>query len=160
MGHTPIQTLRKIKNISFPFHSLDRKCTICPLAKHHVLPFLVSIFQAKSKFELIHLDVWGPYRHSTINKCTYFLTIVDDFSIETWTYLLPSKHHVFTTFQTFHKSVENQYQVTVKTIRTDNGTEFINSSFATYLQNHGITHKTSCPYTPQQMQELKGSTYT
>ncbi|GJY75347.1 cysteine-rich receptor-like protein kinase 8 [Tanacetum coccineum] len=80
LGHTPLQTIKKIKDIPVFSYSSDSKCTICPLAKHHVLPFPISTSHAKSKFELVHIDVWGPYKHPTLNKCTYFLTIIDDFS--------------------------------------------------------------------------------
>lgn len=34
-------------------------------------------------------------------------------------------------------------------MRTNNGTEFINSELTDFLQNLGIIHQTSCPYTPQ-----------
>ncbi|XP_023737486.1 uncharacterized protein LOC111885459 [Lactuca sativa] len=46
--------------------------------------------------------------------------------------------------------VADQFQVIVKTIRTDNGTEFINSRFKTFGDSHGIIHQTSCVYTPLQ----------
>ena len=60
------------------------------LAKQHALYFNFSDSYAKSLFELVHIDVWGPYKHTTINKCRYFQTIVDDHSRATWTYLMPS----------------------------------------------------------------------
>ncbi|GJT63799.1 cysteine-rich receptor-like protein kinase 8 [Tanacetum coccineum] len=151
LGHTSLPVIQKIKDIPLPVLSNSvNKCHVCPLAKQHVLPFPVSNAHAKSKFELVHFDVWGPYKHPTINKCTHFLTIVDDFSRATWTYLLPNKHHVFSTFQTFITYVKTQYNAQIKQIRSDNGTEFINSSFKTFTQQHGIIHQTSCPYTPQQ----------
>ena len=37
-----------------------------------------------------------------------------------------------------------------KHIRTDNGTEFKNSGLDGYLDELGITHELSAPYTPQQ----------
>ncbi|KAL0427143.1 UNVERIFIED_CONTAM: Copia protein [Sesamum latifolium] len=39
---------------------------------------------------------------------------------------------------------------TVKTIRSDNITEFVNSSCYSLFQNLGILHQTSSPYTPEQ----------
>lgn len=136
---------------NFIFHSnVETKCTVCPLSKQHILPFPNSTSQATSVFSLIHLDVWGPYKHPTINKCTYFLTIVDDCSRATWTYLLPSKHHVCSTVQIFNSYVNTQFQTKIKVIRSDNGTEFLNQSFLNFTQRHGIIHQTSCPYTPQQ----------
>lgn len=41
----------------------------------------------KSAFDLIHVDTWGPYKSTTYDEFRYFLTIVDDFSRVTWTYL-------------------------------------------------------------------------
>ena len=35
-------------------------------------------------------------------------------------------------------------------IRTDNGTEYVNKEFSTFLSAHGIIHQTSCPDTPPQ----------
>lgn len=44
--------------------------------------------------------------------------------------------------------VENQFNTTIKSIQTDGGTEYrpLYSMFA----SHGIVHRISCPYTPQQ----------
>ena len=151
LGHASSQILNKIKSISPLFQcNSDFTCTVCPLSKQHKLPFPISNSHATSPFSLVHLDVWGPYKHPTLTKCTYFLTIVDDFSRATWTYFLPSKHHVCSTMQLFHSYVNTQFQTQIKTIRSDNGTEFLNESFNTFTQSHGIIHQTSCPYTPQQ----------
>ena len=38
----------------------------------------------------------------------------------------------------------------IKHIRSDNGTEFKNTSLDEYLDMLGITHELSAPYTPQQ----------
>ena len=38
----------------------------------------------------------------------------------------------------------------IKHIRSDNGTEFKNSGLDDYLDELGITHELSAPYTPQQ----------
>lgn len=101
-------------------------------------------------FDLVHLDVWRPYKHLTINKCKYFLTIVDDYSRATWTFLIPSKHHVTSTIKIFHTYVSNHFNTQIKTIRSNNGTEFVNQSLTDFFQTNGILHQTSCPYTPQQ----------
>lgn len=45
--------------------------------------------------DLIHIDVWGPYRVTTYDGFKYFLTIVDDFIMVVWIYLLKSKAEVF-----------------------------------------------------------------
>eukprot|EP00171_Calliarthron_tuberculosum_P003822 IDg3822t1 len=38
----------------------------------------------------------------------------------------------------------------VRSLRTDNGTEYVNNAFKNYLSSKGIEHQTSAPYTPEQ----------
>lgn len=65
-------------------------------------------------------------------------------------YLLKSKGEVTSVFQDFHKLVMNQFDSQIKVLRTNNGTEFVNSSMTQYLSSYGIMHQTSCVGTSQQ----------
>lgn len=152
LGHPSFQVLRKIKSLSpvIKSNNLTHNCSICPLAKQHTLPFPVSSSHAHHLFDLVHMDVWGPYKHPTHNQCKYFLTIVDDFSRATWTYLLSNKHNAIDQIKSVHFYVKNHFHTTIKTVRSDNGTEFFNSSLNEFFLANGISHQSSCPYTPQQ----------
>jgi transposase InsO family protein len=44
---------------------------------------------------------------------------------------------------------QNEFDVKVKKIRSDNGTEFKNTQVEDFLDEEGIKHKFSAPYTPQ-----------
>lgn len=57
-----------------------------------------------------------------------FLTIVDDFSIPVWTYLLLAKSEVHTIFMNFTKMMERQFNKTVKMVRSDNETVYVFAS--------------------------------
>ncbi|KAH0679685.1 hypothetical protein KY284_020770 [Solanum tuberosum] len=48
------------------------------------------------------------------------------------------------------KYVKTQFDKTVRKVRSDNGTEFMNSVCATMFKERGIIHQRSYPYTPQQ----------
>lgn len=72
-------------------NKIDLPCDICQFAKQSRLPFAVSNTKASECFELIHCDLWGPYKSPTYSTCHSFLTIVEDFNRCTWTYLLSSK---------------------------------------------------------------------
>ncbi|GKB01273.1 retrovirus-related pol polyprotein from transposon TNT 1-94 [Tanacetum coccineum] len=50
----------------------------------------------------------------------------------------------------FIRMAENQNDVKVKQIRTDNGTEFRNSKLESFCDEKGISHNFSSPYTPEQ----------
>lgn len=47
--------------------------------------------------------------------------------------------------------VERQTGKSIKVLRSDNGTEYINSTMNKYLESKGIQHQKSIPYTPEQM---------
>ncbi|CAH9066166.1 unnamed protein product [Cuscuta epithymum] len=104
--------------------------------------------KASRIFELLHCDLWGP--HNTPSSCdaVYFLTIVDNFSRSVWVYLLRNKSEVHKVFSTFLAMVERQFDVKVKIIRSDNGTEF--TCMIDYFASLGIMFQSSCVGTPQQ----------
>jgi hypothetical protein len=63
---------------------------------------------------------------------------------------MKTKSEVFSCFQSFHKMICTQFDARVKVLRTDNGTEYLESGFQAYLGSRGIIHQTSCVYTSEQ----------
>ncbi|KAI5311660.1 hypothetical protein L3X38_040833 [Prunus dulcis] len=45
---------------------------------------------------------------------------------------------------------EVKFHARIQVFRSDNGGEFLNHDLNQFLQDHGIIHQRSCPYTPQQ----------
>ena len=52
---------------------------------------------------------------------------------------------MFATLKSFVKRVHNEFETTIKSLRSDNGSEFKN----TRIDEFGIKHKFSAKYTPQ-----------
>ena len=125
-------------------------CHICPQAKQKRLKFPDSLHKSSVIFQLIHADVWGPYRTPTYDRKHYFVTIVDDNSRFTWACLISSKAEVFSVLKNFLLMVNTQFGVKVKVLRSDNDTEFMNINCKELFDSLGIVHQTSCAYTPQQ----------
>jgi transposase InsO family protein len=50
----------------------------------------------------------------------------------------------------FLRWAQNEFGLRIKKIRSDNGTEFKNSQIEGFLEEEGIKHEFSSPYTPQQ----------
>ena len=48
------------------------------------------------------------------------------------------------------RRAQNEFGLRIKKIRSDNGTEFKNSQIEGFLEEEGIKHEFSSPYTPQQ----------
>ena len=122
-------------------------CHVCHLAKQRKLSYLSPNNICNSNFELLHIDIWGPFSVETVDGFRYFLTIVDDHSRATWVYLLRNKSEVLTVFPGFVNLVENQYNVKVKSVRSDNAPEL---NFTKFYQEKGIRSYHSCPETPEQ----------
>ncbi|GJY23571.1 putative ribonuclease H-like domain-containing protein [Tanacetum coccineum] len=95
-------------------------------------------------------SVPGPYRVPSREGYKYFLTIVDDYSIAIWVYLVKIKDEVFDVFVSFISLISNQFNAKVKTVRSYNGTEFVNSKIYKLFSELGIIHQTYCAHTPQQ----------
>lgn len=150
LGHPSSDKLKLLSGtLSMPKNSslVESHCPICPLAKQKRLSFESHNHMSSSPFDLIHLDVWGPFKRESIEGYKYFLTIVDDHTRVTWIYMLRNKSDVSKFFPIFLKYVSTQFNAIVKSIRTDNAPEL---AFTEILEQSGITHQYSCPYTPQQ----------
>jgi len=152
LGHLPYHAMKNIKELSLkPNDKHDFPCDVCPMARQSKLPFQTSVISSKKIFELIHIDTWGPYNVPTYKGERYFLTIVDDFSRATWTYLLSTKSSVFPTLKSFLSLIERQFSAKVKIIRSDNAYELgAGIHLSEFFSSKGIIHQTSCVGTPQQ----------
>jgi transposase InsO family protein len=75
--------------------------------------------------------------------------IVDDFTRYTWVAFLVDKSDVFDTFKTFIKRLQNEFETTIKKVRSDNGSEFKNTRVDELCDEYGIRHQFLAKYTPQ-----------
>ncbi|GJY92006.1 retrovirus-related pol polyprotein from transposon TNT 1-94 [Tanacetum coccineum] len=82
LGHPSLEVLKFIPqvNINKRDRELSQNCDVCHRAKQCREKFPSSDNKATFIYELIHCDIWGPYK--TVSSCgaSYFLTIVDDLS--------------------------------------------------------------------------------
>lgn len=80
------------------------------MARKTRMLFPESTTNTTKVFELLHVDVWGPYNIPTRDGYHYCLTMIADFSSSTWTQLLMSKSNALQTIKAFVSLVENQFQ--------------------------------------------------
>ena len=105
--------------------------------------------RASHKLELIHSDVCQVDAPS-LSGARYFLTFIEDFSRLIFVYFLKTKDEVPRNLQHFINFVHNQTNLRIKTFRSDNGKDFVNSTAQQILNDAGIKHETSITYTPEQ----------
>jgi transposase InsO family protein len=129
----------------------DRVCSTCQTGKqvgvHHPHK---NIMTTDRPLELLHMDLFGSIAYISIGGSKYCLVIVDDYSRFTWVLFLQEKSQTQETLKGFLRRAQNEFGLRIKKIRSDNGTEFKNSQIEGFLEEEGIKHEFSSPYTPQQ----------
>nr|GEZ10523.1 hypothetical protein [Tanacetum cinerariifolium] len=131
--------------------SRDHLCSACQLGKR-------KKHTHKPKAENTNLEVLnthymnlcGPMRVQTINGKKYILVIVDDYSRFTWVKFLRSNDETSEVVIKFITQIQVGLNKTVRYVRTDNGTEFVNHTMtdyyeqavatACYTQNRSLIH--------------------
>ncbi|GJR07713.1 putative ribonuclease H-like domain-containing protein [Tanacetum coccineum] len=104
----------------------------------------------QEKLSLLHMDLCGPMWVASINGKRYILVIMDDYSRFTRVKFLASKDEAPEIIIKCLKRIQLRLIAIIRSIRTANGTEFVNQTLRDYYENVGITHETSVARTPQQ----------
>ncbi|KAI3718363.1 hypothetical protein L6452_19230 [Arctium lappa] len=86
-----------------------------------------------STLELIHMDLCGRMRTASINRKKYVLVMIDDYSRYTWLEFLRNKSDAPKLIINFIKRIQVRLQFPVRTLHSDNGTEFKNDTLLRYL---------------------------
>ncbi|GJR99507.1 putative reverse transcriptase domain-containing protein [Tanacetum coccineum] len=124
-------------------------CSACAMGKSKKKPNKPKSEDTNQEnLYLLHMDLCGPMRVASVNEKNYILVIVDDYSQFTWVKFLRSKDEALDFIIKFLKMIQVRLKVTVRRMRTDNGTEFINQTLREYYEKIGISHETSVACSP------------
>ena len=149
LGHPSLSKFQKMVPRFSTLSSLS--CESCQLGKHTRVSFPKRLNnRAKSPFELVHTDVWGPCRTASTLGFQYFVTFIDDYSRCTWLFLMKNRAELFSIFQKFYTEIQTQFNISIRVLRSDNAREYFSAQFTSFMSHHGILHQSSCAHTPQQ----------
>ncbi|GJT55384.1 copia protein [Tanacetum coccineum] len=116
----------------------DHLCSTCQLGKSkkhsHTPKTKNTNLEVLNTF---HMDLCGLIRVQITNGKKYILVIVDDYSRFTWVKFLRSKDETLEFVIKFLKQIQVSLNKTVRYIRTDNGTEFVNKDLTEYYERVG-----------------------
>ena len=104
--------------------------------------------KAKSPLQLVHSDLAGPITPSSIEGSKYAIVFVDDFSGAIFVYFLKNKSDA--TQATARFIADMAPYGSIKTLRTDCGTEYTCSEFKELTLKNKIHHEFSAPYSQHQ----------
>ncbi|KAJ9542522.1 hypothetical protein OSB04_029028 [Centaurea solstitialis] len=159
---------KKLSHLNFrTLHSLSSKDLVIGLPKLNILKDKVcgacekgkisrSSFKSKQNFsintplQLLHVDLCGPVSTPSLGGKRYILVLVDEFSRFTWTFFLRHKGDAAEEIILFIKKIEVRTGLPVRSIRSDNGTEFKNYTLDAFLNDKGISQQFSAVRSPQQ----------
>ncbi|GJT74051.1 retrovirus-related pol polyprotein from transposon TNT 1-94 [Tanacetum coccineum] len=115
----------------------DHLCSACALGKSSKKPHKPKSEDTnQEKHDLLHMDLCRPMRVTSVNGKKYILIIVDEYSRFTWVKCLRSKDEAPTFIINFLKMIQVRLKETVRRIRTDNGTEFVNQTLREYYEKN------------------------
>jgi hypothetical protein len=102
--------------------------------------------------ELLHTDLAGPYATTSYNDKRYVLTVLDDYTKLSSMMCLKHKDDVAAALIHICNSLENQCRDMdgsphIKAVRSDNGTEYINSEVKAYFSSKALIRKQLPPTT-------------
>ena len=108
LGHPSLSKFQKMVTRFSILSSLT--CESCQLRKHTRVSFPKHLNnRAKSPFELVHNDVWGPCRTASTLGFQYFVTFIDDYSRYTWLFLMKNRAELYSIFQKFYAEIQTQF---------------------------------------------------
>jgi hypothetical protein len=135
--------------------NVDRFCELCVMANAKRAPSPTSLNPPSTRIlEPLHTDLAGPYATTSYNDKRYVLTVLDDHTKLSSIKSLKDKDDVAAALIHICNSLENQCRDMegsphIKAVRSDNGTEYINSEVKAYFSSKGIEQQTTAPYNPQ-----------
>nr|GEW82086.1 retrovirus-related Pol polyprotein from transposon TNT 1-94 [Tanacetum cinerariifolium] len=129
----------------------DHLCSACAMGKSKKKPHKPKSEDTnQEKLYLLHMDLCGLIRVTSVNGKKYILIIVDDYSRFPWVKCLKSKDEALDFIIKFLKMIQVQLKTPVRRIKTDNETEFFNLTLREYYENVGISYETSVALSLQQ----------
>ncbi|GKB72307.1 retrovirus-related pol polyprotein from transposon TNT 1-94, partial [Tanacetum coccineum] len=107
----------------------DHLCSTCALVKSKKYSHQPKAKDTnQEKLYLLHMDLCSSMRVVSINGKMYILVIVDDYSRFTWVRFLKTKDEAPAAIIKCIKNIQVHLKATVRNVRIDNVTEFVNQT--------------------------------
>src|SRR5579871_5570660 len=105
---------RMVTGISVKEDSNIRICDHCLYRGQHRIPSNYQASRAMKILKLIHTDICGPMKTTSIGNTKYFMLFIDDYSRMTAVYFLENRSNAFNKFQEYKAYVENFHNSKIK----------------------------------------------
>jgi uncharacterized membrane-anchored protein YhcB (DUF1043 family) len=158
LGHTSkgkidcIQREEAAKGMEISGETKELECTECAEGRLTRLPCKPTIRKSGLPGEHLSADLCGPMQSISLGGAKYFLLVKDTTTCYRQAYFLKTKEaeEVMQSLEEHIRMSKTQTGNKVKTLRTDNGSEFVNQNLSSLLKRMGIIHERTIPYTPEE----------
>ncbi|GJS07693.1 retrovirus-related pol polyprotein from transposon TNT 1-94 [Tanacetum coccineum] len=114
----------------------DHLCPSCQLGKSKKASHPLKAENTNTEvLHTLHMDLCGPMRTESINGKKYVLVIVDDYTRFGWVRFLRTKDETPHAIEKFIVKTQRALNATVRFVRTDNGTEFVNKTLDGWFES-------------------------
>jgi hypothetical protein len=151
------EAVKEIIQITNPTNTL---CKDCQRGKQPKTKFKSEEYSMAIPLEIMHIDLIGQTRTKGLKGEKYCMLLVDDYTRMTAVCFLRNKSEAFENFKVYKKMVENQMDLKIKCLRSNNGGEFTSKEFMDFFRKHGIKRQFFIARTPQQNGVIKRKNMT
>jgi len=130
LGHVGMKQLNRLlkhdlivglKNVKF---EKDKLCSACQAGKQVANAHPTkSVMSTERPLELLHMDLFSPTKYRSIGGNCYYLVVVDDYLRYTCVFFLHDKADTYDIFKKYITRAENEFELKVKKVRSDNGSD-------------------------------------
>nr|GEY26902.1 putative ribonuclease H-like domain-containing protein [Tanacetum cinerariifolium] len=121
LGHINFKTMNKlvkgnlVRGLPTKVFENDNTCVACKKGKQHRASCETKpVCFVDQLLYRLHIDLFGPTFVKSLNKKSYCLVVIDDYSRFTWVFLLATKDETSPILKTFITGLENQFSLKVK----------------------------------------------
>jgi len=133
------------------FQEADKTpCEQCQQSRQTRQPFKSTGRSSSKVLELLHSDLCGPISPPTLEGERYVVTLQDDHTGLSMVQLVKNKSDTAASIKHMITRMECQTGQKVRQVRTDNGTEYVNSTLSAYFSSKGIIQQHTMPFSPEQ----------
>ena len=125
-------------------------CGISAIRRQHKEAATGVRERADDILQVVHIDLCCPMQTLGLSGERYFIMFSNESSRRVSLSLLQAKDEALTGFQTYRSRAEKSSGKEIKALQSDGGGEYLNNKFKKYLEDAGIQHRISPPYTPTQ----------
>jgi hypothetical protein len=161
LGHLNMASLKELYKMvngmnlkDVPLHHVSERCID---GEHQRTFFPKDEVTTTSKLlEIVHANVCGPMKTTFLGGTQHFVMFIDDFLKITHVYVLKAKGEVFNKFKKYKVLMENETNVKINILQSNNGEKFVSKSLMHFWVNVESNNKQVRHIHDNKMELLKG----